>query len=497
MGKLLKMSGITKSFTGVVVLDKVNFELEAGEVHALLGENGAGKSTLIKILGGIYEKDGGTIEIEGKPVDIRQVEDARNNGISIIHQELMMVPDLSVAENIFLGRYKVKRGWVDKAEQNAIAQRLLDQYNMRIDATMLVRRLTIAQQQMVEIIRAVSFGVKILVMDEPTSSLSEEEVEIMFHIVRRLKSEGIGIIYISHRMSELDIIADRVTVLRDGVSVATKVVKETNKDELVALMVGRSIENYYVKNDTATEEVVLEVQNLKDGDRVKNVSFDLRKGEILGFAGLVGAGRSETMLSIFGINPRVSGTVKLHGREVAFKDPREAMANGLGMLSEDRKQLGIFPDQGVRFNTTITVMDRFIHKGKYNGAKERELTQQYIDAMATKATSMEQVISRLSGGNQQKVMLSRWLLSTKDILIMDEPTRGVDVATKADIYKIMNDLAGSGMSIIMISSELPELINMCDRIVVLSHGVSTGTLERSKFTQEKIMSLATAEMDVL
>ena len=497
MGKLLKMSGITKSFTGVVVLNKVDFELEAGEVHALLGENGAGKSTLIKILGGIYEKDGGTIEIEGRPVEIRQVEDARKNGISIIHQELMMVPDLSVAENIFLGRYKVKRGWVDKAEQNAIAQRLLDQYNMRIDATTLVRKLTIAQQQMVEIIRAVSFGVKILVMDEPTSSLSEEEVEIMFDIVRRLKAEGIGIIYISHRMSELDIIADRVTVLRDGVSVATKVVQETNKDELVSLMVGRSIENYYVKTDTATDEVVLEVRNLRDGGRVKNVSFDLRKGEILGFAGLVGAGRSETMLSIFGINERLAGTVKLRGREVNFRNPREAMANGIGMLSEDRKQLGIFPDQGVRFNTTITVMDQYIGKGRYDGVKERELTQQYIDAMATKATSMEQVIASLSGGNQQKVMLSRWLLSTKDILIMDEPTRGVDVATKADIYRIMNDLAASGMSIIMVSSELPELINMSDRIVVLSHGVSTGVLDRGEFTQEKIMALATAEMDVL
>ena len=497
MEKLLEMTGINKSFTGVSVLNNVNFEVEAGEVHALLGENGAGKSTLIKILGGIYAKDSGTIKINGRAADIATVDDARKNGISIIHQELMMVPDISIAENIFLGQSKKLRfGFVDLREQNRLAQEILDQYNMNLDASTLVRKLTIAQQQMVEIVRAVSFGVKILVMDEPTSSLDEDEVEVMFQIVRRLKSEGIGIIYISHRMSELFEIADRITVLRDGCAVATKDAKTTDKDELVALMVGRSISKYYTKTDTATDEVIMQVSHVSDGQRVRDVSFDVRKGEILGFAGLIGAGRSETMLNLFGLSRRTGGTVTLHGRQIEFRSPQQAMRAGFGLVPEDRKLLGLFPGQGVRFNSTITVMDQFLGKGKYNARREKELTQQYIDIMQTRVVTMEQLISSLSGGNQQKVLISRWLLATREILIMDEPTRGVDVATKADIYRIMNDLAASGMSILMVSSELPELINMCDRIVVLSHGASTGILPRSEFTQEKIMSLATMEADV-
>lgn len=496
MSCLLKMSGINKSFSGIKVLEGINLEVEAGEVHALLGENGAGKSTLIKILGGIYSKDGGKIEINGQQVTINNVEDARKNGISIIHQELMMIPDLSVAENIFLGQSKMRRlNFVDLSEQNRVAQTLLDEYNTGIDAHVIIRKLTIAQQQMVEIIRAVSFGVKILVMDEPTSSLEEDEVEVMFNIVRRLKSEGIGIIYISHKMSELDIIADRVTVLRDGISVATKKMSETNKDELVALMVGRNISQYYTKTDTATDKIVLKVENLSDGGRVRNVSFDLKKGEILGFSGLVGAGRSETMLNIFGITARKNGKVFYQGKEINFKSPKEAIENGFGFVPEDRKLMGNFPDQGVRFNSTIVVKDSFLKAGKYDAKKEHDMTRKYVEIMKTKISSMEQLISKLSGGNQQKVLISRWLLATKDVLIMDEPTRGVDVGTKADIYKIMNDLAASGMAILMVSSELPELINMCDRIVVLSHGISTGILQRSEFSQEKIMHYATLEQD--
>ena len=498
MSSLLEMEHICKSFSGVKVLDDVNLVVESGEVHALLGENGAGKSTLIKILGGIYTKDSGVIKINGKPVEIKSVADARKNGISIIHQEIMMVPDISVAENIFLGQPLADQfGFVKLEEQNRIAQEILDQYNMRIDAKTLVRTLTIAQRQLVEIVRAVSFGVKILVMDEPSSSLDGDEVEMIFALVRRLRSEGIGIIYISHRMSELEAIADRVTVLRDGGAVATKKVKETNNDELVALMVGRAISQYYTKTNNATDEIVMEVEHLSDGKRAKDVSFNLKKGEILGFAGLVGAGRSEAMLNIFGLSERVSGTVKLYGKEVCFKNPREAMASGMGMLPEDRKLLGIFPSQGVRFNSTITVMDRFLKSCVYKERVERQLTQTYIDIMKTKVVGMEQLISSLSGGNQQKVLISRWLMATRDILIMDEPTRGVDVGAKADIYKTMNDLTAQGMSIIMISSELPELINMCDRIVVLSHGHSTGVLNREEFTQERIMKLATQEMDIL
>ena len=496
MACLLSMKDISKSFSGIKVLENIRLDVEAGEVHALLGENGAGKSTLIKILGGIYTKDSGTIEINGEKVEINSVADARKNGISIIHQELMMVPDLSVSENIFLGQSKMKgRSFVDLKAQNIISQELLDKYNIGINSRTLVRNLTIAQKQMVEIIRAVSFGVKILVMDEPTSSLEDEEVETMFQIVRRLKSEGIGIIYISHKMSELDVIADEVTVLRDGLSVATKKTKETNKDELVALMVGRNIDQYYTRTDTVQDEVVLEVENLCDGDRVKNASFNLRKGEILGFSGLVGAGRTECMVNIFGITKRKSGTVKYHGKEINFKTPKEAVKEGFGLVPEDRKLLGNFPDQGVRFNSTIVIKDKFLNAGRYNARYEHEMTAKYIDTMKTKVSSMEQLISKLSGGNQQKVLISRWLMATKDVLIMDEPTRGVDVATKADIYKIMNDLAASGMAIIMVSSEMPELINMCDRIVVMSHGYTTGVLNRSEFSQERIMHYATVEQD--
>lgn len=496
MACLLSMNSINKSFSGTKVLENVCLEVEAGEVHALLGENGAGKSTLIKILGGIYTKDSGTIEINGKSVEINGVSDARKNGISIIHQELMMIPDLSIAENIFLGQSKMKgRYFVDLHSQNEISQTLLDEYNTGLNSKSLVRDLTIAQKQMVEIIRAVSFGVKILVMDEPTSSLEDEEVETMFEIVRRLKSEGIGIIYISHKMSELDVIADRVTVLRDGLSVATKKIKETNKDELVSLMVGRSIDQYYTKTDTAKENVVLEVEHLCDGNRVKDASFNLREGEILGFSGLVGAGRTETMLNIFGVLKKKSGIVKLDGNEINFKNPKEAVAAGFGLVPEDRKLLGNFPDQGVRFNSTIVIKDDFLKSGKYNARYEHDVTAKYIDIMQTKVTSMEQLISKLSGGNQQKVLISRWLMATKKVLIMDEPTRGVDVATKADIYKIMNELAASGMSIIMVSSEMPELLNMCDRIVVMSHGYTTGILNRDEFSQERIMKFATMEQE--
>ena len=496
MGKLLQMIGINKSFFNVKVLDNVYFELETGEVHALLGENGAGKSTLIKILGGNYTKDSGQILVNDTPVEIHRVEDARANGIRIIHQELMMVPDLNIAENIFLGQEKVKKfNLVDKNKQMEEAQVKLNAFGMMIPASTLLRNLTIAQQQMIEIIRAISFGARIIVMDEPTSSLSEEEVKVLFEIVRKLKSEGIGIIYISHRLSELFEIADRVTVLRDGMYVATKTVKDTTKDELVSLMVGRSISQYYTKTNTATDATVMYVEDLGDNETVKSVSFDLKRGEILGFAGLVGSGRSETMQLLFGLRKRARGAVKILGKNVDFINPSEAIKNGLGLVPEDRKTLGNFPDQGVRFNSTITVLKEFLRHGNYNAKKEKELTQKYINFMNTKVNSMEQVISSLSGGNQQKVLISRWLLATQKILILDEPTRGVDIGTKAEIYRIMDELAANGMAIIMVSSELPELINMCDRIVVMSHGISTGIVERNEFSQEKIMSLATHEIE--
>lgn len=497
MSVLLQMKDVCKEFPGVKALEDVQLELKEGEVHALLGENGAGKSTLIKVLGGIYSKDKGQILVDGKEVEIRTVEDARKNGISIIHQELMMIPYLSIAENIFLGQEDASGGFVHLKKQEEKAQKLLDDFGLDLSADKLVGELTIAQQQMIEIVRAVSFGSRIIVMDEPTSSLSNKEVDILFDTVQNLKAQKIGIIYISHRMSELDEIADRVTVLRDGKYIATVNAKETTREELVSLMVGRELSSYYTKTDTATDEVILEVRGLSDGKRVKSVDFDLRKGEILGFAGLVGAGRTEAMQNIFGLTKRTAGSVKLYGKEVEFSSPLEAMREGIGLVPEDRKKIGIFPDQSVRFNMTIGVLGSFLKNLRYNKNAERQMTQEYIDKMETKVASMEQVISGLSGGNQQKVIIGRWLLAADKILIMDEPTRGVDVVAKSEIYEIMDQLTTQGISIIMISSELPELINMSDRVVVMSHGVTTGVLNRDELDQEKIMMLATQEPDTV
>ena len=494
MSELLEMKHICKRFPGVKALDDVQLTVKAGEVHALLGENGAGKSTLIKVLGGIYTKDEGEIHIDGKQVDIHDVESARANGVSVIHQELMSVPYLSVAENIFLGQEETKSGFVKKVQQNKRAQEILDEYEMDVRAGQLLGELTIAQQQMVEIIRAISFGARIIVMDEPTSSLSTKEVDILFDTVRKLKERKIGIIYISHRMAELDEIADRITIMRDGQYIDTVVTSETPRERLVALMVGRELSSYYTKTDTATEEVILEAEHLSAGKDVLDASFNLRRGEILGFSGLVGAGRSETMKILFGLQKPISGTIRLNGEEVKISDPKEAIRLGIGMVPEDRKDLGLFQESSVRFNMTIDVLKQFIKGISYSRTKEMRLVDEYIKKMSIKVASPEQLVSGLSGGNQQKVLISRWLMCTEKILILDEPTRGVDVKTKAEIYYLINELAANGLSIIMVSSELPELINMSDRVVVMCHGRTTGILDRTELDQEKIMTLATTDI---
>lgn len=487
---LLKMKNISKSFPGVKALDKVNLELRAGEVHALLGENGAGKSTLIKVLGGIYSLDEGEIEIEGKKVSIESVHDASRNNISIIHQELVLVPYMTVAENIYLGRESGKGFTVNISKMEKDAQKILDDLGMDIDARELVMNLPIAKQQMVEITKAVSVNAKILVMDEPTSSISDREVENLFNIMRDLTNKGVGIIYISHKMSELEEICDRVTVMRDGEYVGTKVVKETNKDELIAMMVGRTLTNYYVRDFLPTDEVILKVENLKDGDKVKEVSFELRKGEIIGFAGLVGAGRSEAMQAIFGLSKDASGEIYIEGKKVSIKEPKDAIKYGLALVPESRKEQGLYLLQDIKYNTTIEVLDDFIKNLNVDSKKEVEITQKYIDMMATKTPSQEQVIGNLSGGNQQKVMIGRWLATNPKILILDEPTRGIDVGAKSEIYKIMNDLVKSGVSIIMISSELPEIINMSDRVYVMGAGTIRGCIDHEEISQESIMALA-------
>ncbi|MGN0356128.1 MAG: sugar ABC transporter ATP-binding protein [Muricoprocola sp.] len=430
---LLEMKGVNKSFPGVKALQNVSFQLKAGEVHALLGENGAGKSTLIKVLGGIYHAEEGDIYIEGKKVEINGVTDARAAGISIVHQELVLVPYMTVAENIFLGRELGTSMNVNHQKMKEEAQALLDAYEMNIQADTLVEKLTIAQQQMVEIVKAISFNSKILVLDEPTSSISDKEVGFLFNTIRTLTKKGVGIIYISHKMSELDEICDRVTVMRDGQTVGTRVVKETTTDALIAMMVGRELTNYYTRDFLEPGEVVLKCEHISDGKMAKDASFELRKGEIIGFAGLVGAGRSETMKAIFGLAPKMTGDVYVKGQKVKISSPIEALKHGIALVPESRKTEGLYKVQSVKFNSTIQVLGQFIKNLRVNSKKEEEITQKYIDLMATKTPSQEQVIGNLSGGNQQKVMIGRWLATDPEILILDEPTRGV--ATMRDNKK--------------------------------------------------------------
>ncbi len=486
----MEMKGIHKRFPGVLALNNVNLTVKAGEVHALLGENGAGKSTLIKVLGGIYIAEEGEIFIEGKKVTIDGVRAAQANGIAIIHQELVLVPYMTVAENIFLGREPMTGGFVDHKKMTEDAQALLDANRMNIRADALVNTLSIAQQQMVEIVKAISFNSKILVMDEPTSSISDKEVEFLFQTMGRLTSQGVGIIYISHKMSELEQICDRVTVMRDGEYVGTKVVSETNKDELIAMMVGRELTNYYTRDFQTPGEVVLKCQHISDGRMAKDASFEIRKGEIVGFAGLVGAGRSEVMKCIFGLTKNYKGEIEIEGQKVTIRNPIEAMKQGIALVPENRKAEGLYQVQSVRYNSTIEVLGDFIKGIFVNAEKEEEITQKYIDMLSTKTPSQEQMIGNLSGGNQQKVIIGRWLATNPKILILDEPTRGVDVGAKSEIYAIMNELVKQGMSIIMISSELPEIINMSDRVYVMNDGVITGCLDRKEVSQEAIMQLA-------
>ena len=495
MSTLLEMKSINKSFGSNRVLENVNVALLAGEVLALLGENGAGKSTLIKILGGIYAKDSGQIYVNDKEVEINSIADARKYGISIIHQELMLCENISIAENIFMGNEICNtRGIVSLKKQIEKTQGILDEYSLDMKADTVLKNLTIAQQQMIEIIRAISFGSKIIVMDEPTSSLSEKEVQILFNMIRRLKKDGVGIIYISHRMDELFEISDKIEVLRDGRDVGTFATKEVERAKLVTTMVGRELTQYYIKDNHPKDEVMLEVTGLSDGNMVKSASLNLKKGEILGVSGLVGAGRSETMECIFGLTKRTSGCV-VDGREVEFRKPSEAMAYGIGFVSEDRKNTGLFLQQDVQFNTTITILEQLFNRLRHFKTKEQDIVDKMIEDVQIKVTGRSQIVGSLSGGNQQKVLIGKWLLSASKILILDEPTRGVDVKTKAEIYSLINELAKKGLSIIMVSSELPELINMSDRIVVFSRGYTTGVLERGEFTQENIMTLATMDVN--
>lgn len=489
---VLEMTGIKKSFSGIYALNGIDFSLERGEVHALLGENGAGKSTLIKVLGGIHQPDCGSIRIDGREVRVRNVAEARENGIGIIHQEIVLVPYLTVAQNLFLGREIIKHGVVDMAETNRRAEEMISSLGVHIQADTMVEDLTIAQQQMVEIVKAVSFDGRIIVMDEPTSSLSNEEVEQLFEIIARLKEKKVSIIYISHRMEELFRISDRVTIIRDGTYVGTRETSKTTANELVAMMVGRDLESFYARdfNDLSGADTALEVKNLTSEGTFENISFHVRKGEILGFAGLVGAGRSEIMECIFGARPYQSGEIILNGKTVSFKNPMQAIQAGIALVPEDRKKQGLVLGNSVAFNLTLASLRFYMNGIAISEKKRKAVIDSYFEKLRIKAASSKIEAGSLSGGNQQKVVLGKWLATKPDVLILDEPTRGVDVNAKFELYSVINELAKNGIAIIMVSSELPEIINMCDNVCVIREGKLTGVLAKDDLSQEEIMKYA-------
>jgi ribose transport system ATP-binding protein/inositol transport system ATP-binding protein len=486
----LEMRNVHKKFPGVYALDSARLEVRRGEVHALLGENGAGKSTLIKVLGGIYPPKEGEIYVEGERVEIADVRDAQRLGISIIHQELLLVPQMSVADNIFLGSAPGKYGYVDRRDQVRRAQAIIDDLGLPINAAGMVCTLSVAQQQLVEIIKAISFKAKIIVMDEPTSSLSSNEAEILFGIIRRLKEQGVAIIYISHRMEELFTITDRVTVMRDGKTIGTLVTGETTVDEAIRLMVGRELSDYYVRTDFPKGDVVLQVDRLGKEGVFSDISFELRKGEILGFAGLVGAGRTELMTAIFGVDPYDSGTIRMNGREVPIRSPGDAMRAGIALVPENRKEQGLVLKNTVGFNMTLTVLKEFIAWLRVNRRSERLIMDEYRSRFSIRTPSYQQIISNLSGGNQQKVVVSKWLATRPAVLILDEPTRGIDVGAKSEIYSIINELTLHDMAIIMVSSEMQEVMAMSDRICVMGDGRIKTILDKRDYSQERILAHA-------
>lgn len=488
---VLKMQGIKKYFPGVKALDGVDFDLRRGEIHALLGENGAGKSTLIKVLTGIYTMDEGSLFINGEEVRMKGIKESREKHIAAIHQEICLVPYISVARNIYLGReLKTKLGFMDDKTMIEKTQELLDSLGMDINAEKEVKEYTIAQQQLIEVAKALALDAEILLMDEPTSSLTDSEVKKLFEIIRRLKEKGTSIIYISHRMEELFELSDRVTVLRDGQYIATFETTKTTKDELVASMVGRQMTDFYVKDSVPSDEIALEVKNLTRHGIFEDISFDVKKGEILGVSGIVGSGRSEVARAIVGIDQKDNGNLLLYGEPLNISKPRDSIDAGIVLIPENRKEEGLVLQNSVRFNTTLAVLKDFIKFISYNAKKENDIVEKYANAMKIRTPHYEQMLLNLSGGNQQKVVIAKWLATQPKVLIMDEPTRGVDVAAKAEIYTIMNELAGKGISIIMISSDLPEVINMSDRVLVMREGKLAGILSREEVSQERIMSFA-------
>ena len=493
---ILTMKEIDKSFPGVHALDHVNLEVRKGEVLALMGENGAGKSTLMKVLTGIYTKDSGTITYEGKEVEFHNTREAQDAGIVIVHQELNMLAHLTVAQNIFIGREFRKGFLIDDQKMNEEAAKLFRKLNIDIDPKETMGNLTVGKQQMCEIAKAISHKAKVIIFDEPSAALTESEIEELFKIIRDLREQQLGIVYISHRMDEIKVITDRVTVMRDGTYVGTLITKDCTKNDIISMMVGRVIyEDPKTKSMVKPDApVVLKVEHLNAGRMVQDVSFELHRGEILGFSGLMGAGRTETARAIFGADPKESGDIYINGKKVDIKTPQDAVRYGIGYLSEDRKRFGIVVQKPVSENVTLANLESFLNGIFINKGDEKKKAGEYVESLAIKTPGVEQLVVNLSGGNQQKVVIAKWLCQNSDILIFDEPTRGIDVGAKNEIYKLMAKLAEEGKAIIMISSEMTEILRMSDRIIVMCEGRVTGEVDIAEAAQETIMNLATREI---
>ena len=490
---ILTMTDIIKRFPGVLALDNANLAVRKGEVHVLLGENGAGKSTLMKILAGAYTKDSGTIVFDGRQVDIGSPKQAEKMGISIIYQELNLIPALTVAENIFMGRHKMSgKIHINWNEMYDGAKKMLDDLEINIDPNAQIKRLGIAQQQMVEVAKALSINAKIIVMDEPTASLTTLEIEHLFKAIKKLQKNGVAIIYISHRLEEVKEIGDRSTIMRDGKTIAQVELADTSIDEIIKLMVGRELKEKFPKIKVGMGGERFRVENLSFGKLVRNISFSVRAGEILGIGGLMGAGRTETARAIFGLEEGVTGKVFVDGKERRIRSPRDAIAAGIGFATEDRKSEGLVLTMDVGNNISLAALNIFQKGGVHiNLSEERKMIEDYIQKLNIRTPSSYQKVRNLSGGNQQKVVLAKWLMRDSSVFIFDEPTRGIDVNAKIEVYNLINKLISAGKAVVLISSELPELIGMCDRIAVMCLGEKTGELSRDEATQERVLQLAT------
>ena len=490
---VLEMENISKEFPGVKALDNVQLKLRPGTVHALMGENGAGKSTLMKCLFGIYEKNSGKILLDGVEVNFKSTKEALENGVSMVHQELNQVLQRNVLDNIWLGRYPMKGFFVDEKKMYNDTINIFKDLDIKVDPRKKVADLPIAERQMIEIAKAVSYKSKVIVMDEPTSSLTEKEVDHLFKIIKKLKESGVGIIYISHKMEEIKMISDEITILRDGKWISTNDVSKISTEQIISMMVGRDLTERFPKKDNTAKEMILEVKNLTalNQPSIQDVSFELYKGEILGIAGLVGSKRTEIVETIFGMRPKEHGEIILNGKTVKNRNPEEAIKNGFALVTEERRSTGIFPMLDIAFNSVISNLDRYKNKFKLLKNKDIEKdTKWIVDSMRVKTPSYSTKIGSLSGGNQQKVIIGRWLLTEPEVLMLDEPTRGIDVLAKYEIYQLMIDLAKKDKGIIMISSEMPELLGVTDRILVMSNGRVAGIVKTSETNQEEIMELS-------